>query len=276
MTVQRDQGMAVQGDQAMAAQKDRVMRGQNDRVMAPQKDRSMKVREQQSEGDFPREALPNAATPDARELKGRTRASFASQAATYDTGTAGEHARRLYPHVLQEVLRACRGIPQPRILDLGCGTGALAERVLAALPAATLVGVDMTPQMIAAARTRCPALLRASRMELVEADAEHLPFHDGSFDVLYCNDSFHHYPDPQRAAFQMWRVLARGGVLVMGEAWQPAPARAIMNAWLPHADGGDVRIYGEGELRALLGNWFDCVSWKRVGMTACLAVARKE
>lgn len=235
----------------------------------------MAINGQQTKGTSFERTLPKAGAPTARGLKERTRVSFGTQAATYDTGMVGEHARRLYPLVLQEVLRACRGSLRPRILDLGCGTGALAERVLAALPAATLVGVDMTPQMIAAARARCFALLRASRMELVEADAEHLPFHDGAFDVVYCNDSFHHYPDPERAAFQMWRVLARGGVLVMGEAWQPAPARAVMNAWLPHAEGGDVRIYGEGELRALLGSWFDRVSWKRVGMTACLAVARK-
>lgn len=76
-------------------------------------------------------------------------------------------------------------------------------------------------------------------------------------------------------AFQAWRVLAPGGALVVGDAWQPAPARAIMNAWMPHSKEGDVRIYSEPEMRRILGTWFSDVSWRRVGQTACVAVARK-
>ena len=56
-------------------------------------------------------------------LRSRSRAAFDAQAPTYDTGTEGEHARRLYPHVLAEVRRAVAAGPAPRLLDLGCGTG---------------------------------------------------------------------------------------------------------------------------------------------------------
>ena len=66
----------------------------------------------------------------AEQLKARTRVAFDAQAATYDAGMEGEHARRLYPHVLGEVRAAVAGLAAPRLLDLGCGTGALAERVL--------------------------------------------------------------------------------------------------------------------------------------------------
>lgn len=38
---------------------------------------------------------------------------------------------------------------------------------------------------------------------------------------------------------------------------------------------GDVRIYAEDELRRFLEAWFSAVSWRRVGFTACIAVARK-
>lgn len=70
-------------------------------------------------------------------------------------------------------------------------------------------------------------------------------------------------------------MLAPGGALVVGDAWRPAPARAIMNAWMPHSKEGDVRIYSEAEMRRILGTWFSDVSWRRVGQTACVAVARK-
>lgn len=203
-------------------------------------------------------------------LRSRSRAAFDAQAPTYDTGTGGEHARHLYPHVLAEVARAVEGGPAPRLLDLGCGTGALAELVLGEIPRARLSCVDLSPRMAEAAR-EC----LGGRAEVLLCDAERLPFRDGSFDAAWCNDSFHHYPDPERAAFQAWRVLAPGGAHVLGDAWQPAPARAIMNAWMPHSKEGDVRIYSEAEMRRILGTWFSDVSWRRVGQTACVAVARK-
>ena len=203
-------------------------------------------------------------------LRSRSRAAFDAQEPTYDTGTGGEHARRLYPHVLAEVARAVEGGPAPRLLDLGCGTGALAELVLGEIPRARLSCVDLSPRMAEAARERL-----GGRAEVLLCDAERLPFRDGSFEAAWCNDSFHHYPDPERAAFQAWRVLAPGGALVVGDAWQPAPARAIMNAWMPHSKEGDVRIYSEPEMRRILGTWFSDVSWRRVGQTASLAVARK-
>lgn len=207
---------------------------------------------------------------DAARLKARSRSAFDVQAATYDEGMEGEHARRLYPHVAHEVCAAVAGIEVPRLLDLGCGTGALAARVLDELPVARLECIDLSPRMVETARAQL-----GTRADVRLGDAERLPFRDSSFDAVWCNDSFHHYPDPERAAFQAWRVLAPGGTFVIGEAWQPAPARAIMNAWMPHSREGDVRIYSEAELRRILGAWFSSVTWHRVGTTACIAVARK-
>ena len=203
-------------------------------------------------------------------LRSRSRTAFDAQAPTYDTGMEGEHARRLYPHVLAEVTRAAAGDSVPRLLDLGCGTGALAALVLEGVPGARLSCVDLSPEMVEVARKRL-----GDRADVLLCDAERLPFRDGSFDVVWCNDSFHHYPDPERAAFQAWRVLAPGGTFIIGDAWQPALARAIMNAWMPHSKEGDVRIYSEAELRRILSTWFDEVTWRRVGSTACLAVAHK-
>lgn len=260
----------------------------------------------------------------ATELRNRSRTAFDAQAATYDEGMQGAHARRLYPLVVGEVVRAVADAACPRILDAGCGTGALAALVRAAVPGCALTGVDVSANMAAKARERlgvgdqaarasagradgvCPApyagegaalpsgqaAARAVRsgdgcphpaiatapgtVRILQADVERLPFPDASFSVAYCNDSFHHYPDPERAVFQLWRVLAAGGTLIIGDIWQPAPARALMNAWMPYSHEGDVRMYGEQELRRLLGTWFGSVTWRRVSITACLAVARKN
>lgn len=207
---------------------------------------------------------------DAELLRSRSRAAFDAQAATYDTGMQGEHARKLYPCVLAEVARAALGNLAPRLLDLGCGTGALAELVLGEIPGAQLTCVDLSPRMVETARLRL-----GDRADVLLADAERLPFHDSTFDVAWCNDSFHHYPDPERAVFQTWRVLVPGGTLVVGDVWQPTLARALMNTWMPHSREGDVRIYSEAEMCGILGTWYSDVAWCRVGSTACVAVARK-
>lgn len=204
------------------------------------------------------------------QLKARSKAAFDEQAPIYDEGMQGDHARALYPCILEEARRAMEGTPVPSVLDVGCGTGMLSERLLGAFPSCRLAGVDLSPAMVERARTRL-----AGRAEVREADAERLPFHDGAFDLVVCNDSFHHYPDPDRAAFQIWRVLRKGGALVLGDVWQPAPARAVMNAWMPFSHEGDVRIYSEAELRAILGTWFQRVRWSRIGLTGCLVVASK-
>ena len=48
-----------------------------------------------------------------------------------------------------------------------------------------------------------------------------------------------------------------------------------MNAWIPYSNEGDVRIYSESEMRAILGTWFNDVQWCRIGATACIAMASK-
>lgn len=172
--------------------------------------------------------------------------------------------------MIDEVKRAVEGIDSSRLLDLGCGTGALAEAVLEEIANACLACVDLSPKMLELAKERL-----SGKADVFLVDVEGLPFPDSSFDAAWCNDSFHHYPDPKKAAFQMWRVLKPGGTLVVGDVWQPAPARAIMNAWMPYSNEGDVRIYSESEMCAILGTWFNDVQWRRIGTTACLAVARK-
>lgn len=210
--------------------------------------------------------MKNEGSDIARNCKEESKRAFDAQAATYDGCARGEHARRLYPFVLEEIVAA---MPS-RALDLGCGTGALAQLVLAAVPGCTLSGVDLSEAMLACAQEQL-----GQRVQLYCADSEHLPFSDETFDLVYCNDSFHHYPNPRRAAFEAWRVLRPGGTFVAGECWLPAPARQVMNAFVPYGGSGDVRIYSEAELCDILGMWFGKVTWKKAGSNGCVVWAAK-
>lgn len=210
-------------------------------------------------------------------LKLKSQTAFSKQADTYDESMQSAHARRLYPHIEHEVLKAVASLPAPHLLDLGSGTGALSAQIFDSLPHCHLYGIDLSPEMVEKATKRLEAMTdKQAPISFLVGDAEHLPFHDASFDAVWCNDSFHHYPDPKRAAFEIWRVLKPGGTFVLGDVWQAAPARALMNAWIPYSKEGDVRIYSEEELRSILGTWFSEIAWKRIGSTACLATARKE
>jgi trans-aconitate methyltransferase len=93
--------------------------------------------------------------------------------------------------------------PQPgeHILDLGCGDGALTEKLVEA--GAQVVGVDASEDMIAAARRR--------GLDARVADAYHLTF-TSEFDAVFSNAALHWMKrDPDAVIASVWRALNRGG-----------------------------------------------------------------
>jgi ubiquinone/menaquinone biosynthesis C-methylase UbiE len=86
-----------------------------------------------------------------------------------------------------------------------------------------LTAVDLSPAMLAVARSRAAELGR--EVDLREADAQALPFPDESFDAVVCTLSLCNIPDPQAAIGQMGRVLRPGGRLLLldhiGSNWWP-------------------------------------------------------
>jgi ubiquinone/menaquinone biosynthesis C-methylase UbiE len=99
------------------------------------------------------------------------------------------------------------------ILDVGCGTGVFAARIAAALPRATIWGMDLVDGMLMGGRQRWRAL--GDQAVPVQGDSERLPFASAAFDVVTCANSFHHYPHQDRAVAEMYRVLKPGGRLFL-------------------------------------------------------------
>ena len=176
------------------------------------------------------------------DCKTRSGRAFDRQAWTYDTARFGSHARGLYPVLLEQLVQ----IPHGSVLDVGCGTGELLREVGLRFPETARTGLDLSANMLAVAREKL-----GGAVELVQGDAERLPFADGRFEVLLCNDSFHHYPNPGAAAAEFARVLQPGGVLLLGDCTAPAGLRGVANLFLPLSGEGDVRLYSGAELAAL-------------------------
>lgn len=188
--------------------------------------------------------------------------TFNRQAATYDLDIKGSHARALYPALLEQL----SSLSYHTALDLGCGTGEMMRLILEREPDKQLYGIDLSENMLKIAEKKL-----GKRGSLCLGDAEHLPFSDRTFDVVYCNDSFHHYPAPERVLAEICRVLKENGTFLMGDCWLPSFSRAIMNLYIKHSREGDVKIYSEQEIRSMFGKYFSHVTWKRLGTTSCLA-----
>lgn len=134
-----------------------------------------------------------------------------------------------------------------RVLDVGCGTGTLLSAVQSRSPAAALTGVDLVPAMIAIARTKV-----SPNVGLVAANAEALPFCDGSFDVVASTSSFHFWGQPDLALAEVARVLVRGGRLVVTDWCDDFLACRAYDVVLRLVDAAHRRAYGAGECERFL------------------------
>ncbi len=105
-----------------------------------------------------------------------------------------------------------------RLLDAGCGTGSLLARLAEQCPAAQLVGIDLTREMLSVARSRL-----SRSVGLAVATLESLPFDTGSFDWVVSTSVLHFAPSPEAALRELARVLVPGGQLLVtdwdGDAW---------------------------------------------------------
>jgi len=108
-----------------------------------------------------------------------------------------------------------------RVLDVGCGTGVFAARIRGALPNAQVFGIDLVAGMLAKGSDRWKR--HADGVFPVQADSERLPFARGTFDVVTCANSFHHYPHQDRALEEMRRVLKPGGRLMLVDGYRDRP-----------------------------------------------------
>ena len=129
--------------------------------------------------------------------------------ATYDRAGLQQTT---YRPIHDAVLARLDGLEPDRVLDLGCGTGQLTERLGEAFPDALVIGADLSNGMLERASDR---VSDAHRAAFLRADAQRLPLASASLDVVTCTESFHWYADQVAAAAELARLVRPGGRIVI-------------------------------------------------------------
>jgi demethylmenaquinone methyltransferase/2-methoxy-6-polyprenyl-1,4-benzoquinol methylase len=209
-----------------------------------------------------------------KALTERNRAAkelFAPLAPTYD-----RYARLLSfgqdPRWRSFLASRMAAAPEDTVLDVACGTGAVTLELIRRY-GCHVVGVDQSPEMLAAARARVgPAV------ELREARAEELPFADGVFDGLTFTYLLRYVDDPAATMRELARVVLPRAPIAMLEfsvprnslariSWEtyvrlglPLAGRVISPGWRDVGDflGPSIRdFWKRWPLESLLGLWRD-------------------
>ena len=159
----------------------------------------------------------------------------------------GRRARKVYgaddahSFLWEPVLETLTLGPEDRLLDLGCGGGVFLRRALET--GCSGVGLDHSPDMVRLARSKV-----GDAAEIVEGEAEALPFPNATFTAVSCLVAFFFFPDPIAVLSEIRRVLdpKRGRTAIMTTAPE---AKGTPAAPYPLATRG--HFYTDAELVAL-------------------------
>lgn len=202
------------------------------------------------------------------DVKAHVRRRWDDRAPTFDDEVQhvidGDERRERWRSVLAEWVGRGPG----RVLDVGCGTGAIS--LLLAEVGFHVVGVDFAPRMLRRARAKAATV--DERIDLVRGDAERLPLTANGFDAVTARHLIWTLPDPEAALREWRRVCKPGGRIALIEGhWdfdEPPDGYEEVHDALPLSQGrppGELReiVAGVGLEAVEVGSLMDPVLWGR-------------
>ena len=145
-----------------------------------------------------------------KDYEALSKKHFDAQAREYDARETAYYSK-LPKMSCRDVANRLQSISYKKLLDVGCGTGYLFELLLHQRKA-EYHGLDLSPEMLKVAAEKF-----GDCVTLVEGSADRMPYADDSFDVVTCVQSFHHYPAPDKAMGEAFRVLKPGGLYILSD-----------------------------------------------------------
>lgn len=129
----------------------------------------------------------------------------------YDSIAPNYHARYAHgsalPGIADLLHNFIRELNTPKILEVGCGSGRWLDEFQPFTP--HIYGLDFSFGMLSQARQRNKAV------PLTRGTAKQLPFESSIFDLVFCINALHHFDQPQNFVAESYRLLKRGGALII-------------------------------------------------------------
>lgn len=132
---------------------------------------------------------------------------------------------RKYLHILHAgfVETALNFSPEVgRVLEIGTGTGHILIQMAKHNPHLSMVGIDLSANMLAVARDNARRGGVADRIEFLVGDGKQLPFPPASFDAVLCHNVLHHLPDPLLLVAQIARVARADAAILIRDLLRPS------------------------------------------------------
>lgn len=169
---------------------------------------------------------------------------FAAQARAHTKTVQFRRTENVTP-----MIELSKPTPSDRVIDVATGWGFVP---LAFAPLVkSVTGVDLTPEMVALAR-KVAADRGVKNVEYAEGDGEDLRFGAASFEIATSRFTFHHFGDPEKALFEMKRVLTPDGRIVLYDylAGSDEKKAKRLNEIESARDPSHVKMYSDREFQA--------------------------
>lgn len=177
------------------------------------------------------------------QLKLITKTHYNKIAENYNNSYQGKFTINMYDEIIHRILQA-----NPKnMLDVGCGNGNIL-RIINKMLNTNLYGIDISENMIVESKK-----VLGTSVNLTVGDAESLPYDDEQFNVVLCNASFYHFPNPDIALQEIYRVLKKDGILILGDSTGPFDlCTKIINKLLKNTKLGHYRFYNKKKITSLM------------------------
>lgn len=196
---------------------------------------------------------------------------FNNQAKIYDETNTAFYSK--YPKIsCRDVAERLKNTEYQSLLDIGCGTGYLID-LLQKQKNALYCGLDLSPEMLKMAKEKL-----SESVCLTEGSSDKLPYEDSSFDIVTCIQSFHHYPNPEKAMAEAYRVLKKGGLYILSDTGYGGIPKWFYNHFiLKIANTGDYAVYSIKDIEKLMiKSGFEIESAQKIDRFVYTIVAIKK